>query len=77
LESPEKGETLPGYHLTLVHQITAGLIASSPIEKNKATQLGEQNTGSTSRQQIQGLPLIQVLEDPHENQGVHMYKGPR
>ena len=47
------------YHSTPVPQISAGLDTSSPTEARPGRQVRE--TGSTSRQQNQGKPPLQLL----------------
>lgn len=67
----------PGYGSIQEHQVTTWFGVSSPTEARRVNPRG--GTGSTDRQPIQGQPLLHLLEEPHEDHGVHllhMFAGP-
>jgi hypothetical protein len=71
--SSEKGEDSPGYHLTLAHQVTAGLGSSFPTETRQDSSV--KGVRSTGRQQIQGQPPLQLLgEGLHTDQTAHLLR---
>lgn len=61
---------LPGYHLTLAHQLTAGLGTSSPTEARQGILVREKR--STCGQPIQEQCPFQLLGNPYEDQAVFL-----
>jgi hypothetical protein len=75
--SPSPSSPL-GYHTTLRYPVTVGLSSSSPTKAQLSSRVTER--GSSNREQSQRQPPLQLLGDPHEDQGEHllcMCRGPR
>jgi hypothetical protein len=56
-----------GYQVTLGHQIPAGL----PLRPNKVVQQGKRDPRAGKRVRVN---LLQLLEDPHEEQAAHLLR---